>query len=180
MKRIIPVLMIVCLFAFTACSSSEPQVSPSPTPEATPAPVADKQVMEDVEIVIEAALDYVNENEEVDGGTKFSNAVLKGTSYKVLFADKNGCEIEFEYPDAAAYLSKAVGLLTDTATQEEIDAVLSQMADEITNDSNKIKETVIAEVAMLDDGTYTVVWNEAIYDAISGGLYSAQAEEGEQ
>ncbi len=167
-----------------------PEVTEAPetteVPEVTEAPettevseATSEQIMMDIEIVIEAALDYVNENDDCDGATMFSNALLKGTSYKVLFADKSTCEIEFEYPDAAAYLLMAAEMLGDNAPVEEVNEILWMLSYEMEYDTNKIKKTVTADVCEKGDGTYTVVWNDALYDAISGGLYSAQAEEGE-
>ena len=195
MKRIIVFLTAVCVLTFTACGGSKSQTQLSDKPEVTEAPettevpevteapevseATPEQIMMDIEIVIEAALDYVNENEDCDGATMFSNALLKGTSYKVLFADKSTCEIEFEYPDAAAYLLMAAEMLGDNAPVEEVNEILWMLSYEMEYDTNKIKKTVTADVCEKGDGTYTVVWNDALYDAISGGLYSAQAEEGE-
>ena len=180
MKKIMILLIVVCILTLTACGGNKQQ-SPQ-TQEAdqtsTTIPVLDEQVMEDIKIDIEAALDYTNENENIDGATKFSNAILNGISYEIVYVDKNKCEIIFKYSDAKDFLLKASELLNDNSTDDEIDAVLAQIAQEITTDNSRVIKTVTAEIEINSNGKYIIIWNDDLYDAVSGGLHSMQVEEG--
>ena len=173
MKKFIALLLTFALAAaMTACGGSKSQSTAQSSP--TPTPVSDPQVVEGVEIAIEAALDYVNDNDDISGAAKFSNAILENTTFQVTYADKNSCEIKFEYPEAEAFLAKAAEMLDDSATEEEMDAVLAKLAKEMENDDIRLIDRVTAEVTTNGDGSYTVVWNEDLYNAVSGGLYYAE------
>ena len=177
MKKLITLLMALTLVvAMTACGSSKPAPQPTAEPTSTPepAPVSNPQVVEDVEIALEASLDYINENEDIDGATQFRNALLKGIEFNVIFADETGCEIEFTYPDGESYLNKAADMLTEEATAAEMDAALATVAKELEADTVRVIETISAEVEKNSDGSYTLVWNEDLYNAVSGGLYYAE------
>ena len=41
-------------------------------------------------------------------------------------------------------------------------------------DTVRVIETISAEVEKNSDGSYTLVWNEDLYNAVSGGLYYAE------
>lgn len=158
-----------------AASEPEPESEPDiPAPQEVPEFVDEEDITTDIEAVFAAALDYMVPEEEADAAARVSNAILQQTSYRILEVSNTLCSIAIRYPDAAEALRKADAELSEDADEEQIEEMLLSLAQAIeTEEVTMLEETF--EVSIIElDGMRTIQWTPELYDAVTGGLFSAE------
>lgn len=166
----------------TPVPTEEP--TPEPTPEVTPAPtqspvvvtefVDTEDILTDMEAVFAAALDYIVPEEEADAAAQVSNAIIRKTSIQIQDVSNTNCSVTIRYPDAAEAIRIAEAALPAEATEAEIEAMLLALAQAIEAEEVTMIEESFEAVIVEADGMRTIQWTPELYDAVTGGLYTAE------
>lgn len=175
MRKKILLMATVCAFmlANVACSclgGLRRPVSGGEKPTTTPAG-EEISYEENVEIILDAALDYMVPSTEPSA--TISNTIIESTKYEVLYADDKKCTIKVKYPDVAAIVKEECSKSGDEVTKEIINDILKNVVSDLSSGKvTMIEKTFEAKLETDEDGNSRIVWTDELLDAFSGGLYS--------
>lgn len=199
-RQIAMVLLCILLAILTSCGSKEATAAPAEQtipetteafvetlPPETTAPVTEpatesiteeeaetaEDLQRDLRAGFDMALAFVVEGEELTPADKISNAILHTIRYEILSASDGICVVTVFYPDAYNSFASGFHALPQTATEEEVFSYLEKFALSLENGEVPMLEETFAVDYVMKEGIATILWTEQLYNAFSGGFYSA-------
>ncbi len=134
------------------------------------------EIREDMEAVFASVFAYIlpDEEAESDPSALISNAILKQTDITINSVTLESCNVTIKYPNALETLKEAEAKLPADATKEQVNEMLKEVVQLIEEDAVAYIEKTFESEIIEYEGIRNIVWSKELYDAVTGGLYSAQ------